>query len=128
MGLGASKQQQQQQQQEEKEEECHCFFFQPPTRPRTKPESLLGTPLPQEYNRKQCSIPETTATAVHVPIRGVQGRASSRYGGLEVSIGGGSNSIYSNGTNSNNNNNNNNNNNSNNTSLPAAIVHEGEVR
>ena len=107
MGAGASKEIDSHSNNEHDDDNCHCFLFNPPTR---KKSDTLGTPLPQQFNRKRGNIPEPLPP----PTREVRGRESSRYGGLEVSIGGGSNGIYTNG--------------SVNNSLPAAIVHEGEVR
>jgi serine/threonine protein kinase len=95
---------------EDDDDNCKCFFIHPPT--RTKRSDTLGTPLPQQFHRKRATIPETLPP----PTREVRGRESSRYGGLEVSIGGSgcaSNNIYTNGTAFDN-------------GLPAAIVHEGE--
>lgn len=96
---------------EEDDDNCKCFFIHPSTRTKS---DTLGTPLPQQFHRKRATIPETLPP----PTREVRGRESSRYGGLEVSIGGSgtaSNNIYTNGTTVDN-------------GLPAAIVHEGEVR
>lgn len=86
------------------DDNCHCFLFPAPVS-RQKSGSL-GTPLPQRY---KATLPPT----VPPPTRGVvRGRESSRYGGLEVSdrmsISG---HVNGNGS-----------------LLPAAEIHEGEVR
>lgn len=115
MGLGASKQDSVDSNSsttgnEHDDNDCHCFLFPAPTRQKS---DTLGTPLPQTF-RKRSTLPEAPP-----PTRGVRGRESSRYGGLEVSIG---------AAGSNNDSNNNGSYINGDTGLPAAVIHEGKVR